>query len=124
MPLVNGATAPTFDLPHAKFTGLASPSRGSQETSVWRVVLAPGAEPVPHSLTREEIFVATAGCAVATVDGATHTVETGDALVVPAGAAFSLANPGDEPFEAVTVFPVGGQALTPGAEPFTPPWAA
>jgi mannose-6-phosphate isomerase-like protein (cupin superfamily) len=124
MPLIESAKAPTFDLPHAKFTGLASPSRGSTETSVWRLVLAPGAEPVPHSLTREEIFVAIAGCAVATVDGAIHAVEKGDALVVPAGAAFSLANPGDEPFEAVTVFPVGGQAVTPGAEPFTPPWAA
>jgi quercetin dioxygenase-like cupin family protein len=124
MPLIQGAVAPTFDLPHATFTGLASPSRGSTETSVWRVVLAPGAQPVPHSLTREEIFVALKGNAVATVDGQTHAVGRGDALVVPAGAAFGLANPGDEPFEAVVVFPVGGQAITPGADPFTPPWAA
>lgn len=124
MPLVQGATAPTFELPHATFTGLASPSRGAKETSVWRVALAPGAEPVPHSLTREEIFVAVAGSAVATLDGATHAVKTGDALVVPAGADFSLANPGDEPFEAVVAFPIGGQAMTPGSEPFTPPWAA
>jgi mannose-6-phosphate isomerase-like protein (cupin superfamily) len=124
MPLIEGAVAPTFELPHARFTGLASPSRGSTETCVWRVVLAPGAEPVPHSLTREEIFVAISGNAVATVDGDTHAVGRGDALVVPAGVTFSLGNPGEEPFEAVTVFPVGGQAAMPGAEPFTPPWAA
>ncbi|HCT77773.1 MAG TPA: cupin domain-containing protein [Micromonosporaceae bacterium] len=123
MPLVQGSTAPTFTLPHATFTGLASPSRGSSETSVWRVVLSPGAEPMEHSLTREEIFVAVSGAAVATVDGESHAIAAGDALVVPAGKPFSIANPHSDPFEAVTVFPVGGQAAMPGGEPFTPPWA-
>ena len=123
MPLVQGSTAPKFTLPHAVFTGLASPTRGSTETSVWRVNLAPRAEPVIHSLTREEIFVALAGSALATVDGVEHHITPGDALVVPAGVPFGLANPHDEPFEAVVAFPVGGQATMPDAAPFTPPWA-
>jgi hypothetical protein len=42
---------------------------------------------------------------------------------VPAGQTFDLANPYDEPFEAVAVMPVGGRATIPGDEPFVPPWA-
>src|SRR5688572_25695172 len=84
MPLIQGATAPTFSLPNAAFTGLASPSRGSKETSVWRVVLAPESTGAPHSLTREEIFVAITGRAVAEIDGERIEVTEGDALVVPA----------------------------------------
>jgi quercetin dioxygenase-like cupin family protein len=123
MPLVQGSTAPKFTLPHAVFTGLASPTRGSTETSVWRVTLIPGAEPAIHSLTREEIFVALSGSALATVDGIDHRLNPGDALVVPAGVPFAIANPHNEPFEAVAVFPVGGQAAMPDSAPFTPPWA-
>ncbi|GIH07039.1 cupin [Rhizocola hellebori] len=124
MPLVQGSTAPKFTLPHAVFTGLASPTRGSTETCVWRFSLNPGSEPVIHSLTREEIFVALSGAALATVDGVEHHVTAGDALVVPAGVPFGMGNPHNEPFEAVAVFPVGGQAAMPNADPFTPPWAA
>ena len=43
--------------------------------------------------------------------------------VLPAGETFDLANPHDEPFEAVAVMPVGGRATLPGGEPFVPPWA-
>jgi hypothetical protein len=37
---------------------------------------------------------------------------------------FRLDNPGDVPFEAISVLPVGGRAMLPGRAPFTPPWAA
>ena len=77
----------------------------------------------PHSVDREEIFVALAGRAVATVAGREQPVEAGEALIVPAGETFDLANPHDEPFEAVAVMPVGGRATIPGGEPFVPPWA-
>lgn len=123
MPLIQGATAPTFSLPHATFTGLAAPSRGAVETSVWRTVLAPRSGGAPHSLTREEIFVAITGRAVAEIDGERIEMTAGDALVVPADRTLSLSNPHDEPFEAVCVFPVGGQAKQGDADPFIPPWA-
>jgi quercetin dioxygenase-like cupin family protein len=126
MPLIPSATTPTFTLPGAPdtlFTGLASPSRGAKETSVWRVRLAPGTPAAEHSLDREEVIVALAGRAVASLDGARHEVGAGDALVVPPHEAFSLANPYTEPFEAVAVLPVGGRARIGDGEPFTPPWA-
>ncbi len=124
MALINAADAPTFALPGVTFTGLASPSRGSTENAVWRLSMAPGTAPRPHQLTREEIFVALAGRAEVTLAGQQHTLAAGGALVIPAGADFALSNPHDEPFEAVAVLPVGGQAMLPGEAPFVPPWAA
>jgi quercetin dioxygenase-like cupin family protein len=131
VPVIPGATAPTFSLPGLVVTGLAAPSRGATETSVWHLVLEPGAPGVEHSMDREEVFVAVAGRALATVGGGEAPLAAGDALVVPAGRRFSLANPppsrfanpSAEPFRAVVALPVGGRASMPGQAPFVPPWA-
>jgi mannose-6-phosphate isomerase-like protein (cupin superfamily) len=123
VPVIPGATAPTFSLPGLVVTGLAAPSRGATETSVWHLVLEPGAPGVEHSMDREEVFVAVAGRALATVGGDEAPLAAGDALVVPAGRRFSLANPSAEPFRAVVALPVGGRASMPGQAPFVPPWA-
>jgi len=124
MPVISGAAAPQFTLPGVTFIGLASPSRGAKENAVWRLIMAPGVAPLPHRLTREEILVATAGTAVATIAGEAHRLAAGDSIVVPAGTDFSLATPGGEAFEAVVILPVGGQAMIGDEAPFTPPWAA
>ena len=124
MPVIAGAEAPQFTLPGVTFIGLASPSRGARENAVWRLIMAPGVAPLPHCLTREEIFVATAGTAVATLAGETHALAAGDSIVVPAGSEFSLATSSGEAFEAVVILPVGGQAVIGDDAPFTPPWAA
>ncbi|HMJ51271.1 MAG TPA: cupin domain-containing protein [Polyangiaceae bacterium] len=123
MVIVRKSDAPVFRLPGLEVVGFASPRRGAAETCVWRLELEPGTPGVPHRVTREEIFVALRGSAVAKVDRAEQTLGAGDALVVPADTEFSLANPGSEPFEAVVAFPVGGQAITGDDAPFTPPWA-
>lgn len=122
MTIIRNAEAPVFNLPGLTVRGLASPKRGAAETCVWRVTLAPNAPGVPHSVTREEIFVAISGTATATVDGARHDLAPGDALIVPSGVEFALANPSAQSFEALVSFPVGGQAVTK-AGTFTPPWA-
>jgi quercetin dioxygenase-like cupin family protein len=122
MPVIARASAPVFPLEHASFVGLAAPSRGATETSVWEVTLQAGAPALEHSLDREEVLVAVAGRARATLDGVTHELGAGDAIIVPAQRRFSLANPYDTPFIAVAVLPVGGRARFPGGEPFTPPW--
>src|SRR5262245_21646495 len=122
MPVVRNADAASFSLPGLQVRGLASPKRGAVETCVWHIKLEPGAPGVPHSLTREEVFVATSGHAIATLDGARHELFPGDTLIVPRGAHFALANPSDRPFEAIVSFPVGGQAKTAEGT-FTPPWA-
>ncbi len=123
MTIIHAADAPLFEIPGVRFTGLASPKRGARETCAWRVRLDPGTEPTVHRLTREEIFVALSGAATVHLNGATHELAAGDAAIVPADTDFALGNPGETPFEAVVVFPVGGQAMHEGQAPFTPPWA-
>ena len=122
MPLIKSCTAPTFALSELSVLGLAAPSRGASETCVWKITLAPGTPGTPHALDREEIFVALTGEARVELDGQTEALAPGDTLIVPAGRSFSLSNPGAEPFTALTVFPVGGRAVLPGGEPFSPPW--
>lgn len=123
MPFIPATEARIFDIPGVRFAGLAAPSRGATENAVWIVTLQPGTPGMPHRLTREETFVAIGGAASATVDGVAHDLTEGSALVVPAGAEFSLGNPHAAPFRAVVVLPVGGQAEIAGEAPFTPPWA-
>src|SRR6476661_7700650 len=99
MSVLTAPTAPTHELPGARFTSLATPSLGTTETAVWTVEILPGTDAALHEVTREEIFVGLAG------------VE------------FSIAAAGPAPFRALVCLPVGGQAVMGGGEPFTPPWA-
>jgi mannose-6-phosphate isomerase-like protein (cupin superfamily) len=123
MPLIRSENAPSFALAGATFVGLAAPSRGSRETSVWRVRIAPGNPGVPHSVDREEIFVALAGSAVVSLGEERLELRSGDTLVVPAGQLFTLANPGASAFEALAVAPVGVRAQLANGDAFAPPWA-
>jgi mannose-6-phosphate isomerase-like protein (cupin superfamily) len=117
------APHPTHELGGARFTSLAAPSRGSTETSVWIVDIAPGAPGAPHRLTREEVFVVLAGRAEVRMGDAVSHADVGDAIVVPPGVPFALAATGTEPLRALCCLPVGGQAQLADGAPFTPPWA-
>ncbi|WP_040811684.1 cupin domain-containing protein [Nocardia concava] len=123
MPLIKFADAPTFEAPLMTAIGLAAPSRGSKENSVWRFTLEPGNPGHAHAVSREEIFVALAGAARIEIDGETSDFVAGDALVIPPETVFKLSVPGDEPFEAVAILPVGAYAQAPGGERVSPPWA-
>ena len=123
MPVISPQDHITHAIPGVSFRTLASPSLGSSETSVWRLRMAPNTPPVPHRLTREEIFVALSGTATARLDGETAHLEAGSALVVPPHLEFELTT-GAQPFDALVCLPVGGQGIVGEDEPFTPPWAA
>ena len=122
-PHIAAAQAPVFELPGIRFTGHAAPSRGSTDSAVWIVELAPGTPGNPHQLTREEVIVAVDGRAVGTVNGREFALTAGDSLTVPPLTDFALANPFESTFRAVAVLPVGGQAIM-GESTFTPPWAS
>jgi mannose-6-phosphate isomerase-like protein (cupin superfamily) len=114
--------APVHDLGGTRFTSLATPRRGSTETSVWQVEIAPGTPATPHSLTREEVFVVVAGRAAVRLGAEQLDAGPGDAIVVPPGVELELRNSGGEPLRLLCCLPVGGQAVI-GADAFTPPWA-
>lgn len=113
----------THQLPGTRFTSLATPSRGSRDTSVWRVEIAPGTRATPHQLTREEVFVILSGRARVRIGDEHAEALPGDAIVVPPDTPFELSNAGEEPLCALCCLPVGGQARLHGGEPFTPPWS-
>lgn len=122
MPVLNAPPEPTHDLPHARFTSLATPLRGTRETSIWRVRLEVGGEATRHSVTREEIFIVLSGAARVLWDDSSHEARPGDAIVVPANVPFALECAGTEAVELLCCLPVGGQARL-GEQLFTPPWA-
>jgi mannose-6-phosphate isomerase-like protein (cupin superfamily) len=123
MGVVPAPSTPTHALGGASFTSLATPSRGSTETSVWLVEITPGTAGTPHRLTREEVFVVLAGRAEVSLGDQISHATAGDAIVVPAGIPFALAPAGEEPLRALCCLPVGGQGQLTEGEPFTPPWA-
>lgn len=123
MPIIPAPAAPTHDLGDTRFTALASPSRGSAETSVWIVEIDPGTPATPHRLTREEVFVVLDGAASVRIGEVSGTAAAGDAVVVPPGVDFEIAVAGDSPLRMVCCLPTGGQACI-GDATFTPPWAA
>jgi mannose-6-phosphate isomerase-like protein (cupin superfamily) len=124
MAVLPAPAVPTHEVGGARFTSLATPSRGSTDTSVWIVELAPGTEGTPHQLTREEVFVVLAGRAEVRLGDDVSIAGTGDAIVVPPGVPFALAPIGNEALRAVCCLPVGGQGQLADGEPFTPPWAS
>ena len=122
MPVLTAPATPTHDLGGARFTSLATPSRGATDTSVWKVEYSPDAA-TPHSLTREEVFVVLEGAALVRIAGNETRAGAGDAIVVPADAEFELANAGAGPLRLLCCLPVGGQARLADGSTFTPPWA-
>jgi mannose-6-phosphate isomerase-like protein (cupin superfamily) len=121
--IIHAPSEATHDIGAARFTSLATPSRGSSsEIAVWQVELEVGAPATPHSLTREEVFVVLEGIASVRI-GAVHGLAgPGDAIVVPADIEFALSNGGGVVLRLLCCLPVGGQARVDGAT-FTPPWA-
>src|SRR5438046_6346234 len=110
MPVIQAPPAPTHDIGHSSFTSLATPSRGSTETSAWLVEINANSPAVPHSLTREEIFVVLSGEASVRIDGVHATASSLDAIVIPRDVEFEISNSGPEPLRLLCCFPVGGQA--------------
>src|SRR3954447_23618479 len=104
MAVLSAPPAPTHELGGARFTSLATPSRGSSDTSVWLVEIGPGTPATPHQLTREEVFVVLDGHAEVRLGGEVSLAAAGDAIVVPAGGPLALA-------------PAGGGRVAPRRSP-------
>lgn len=122
MSVIRASEEFTHELPHARFKSLATPSRGSCETAVWRVSIAPGGEGAVHQLTREEVFVVLSGRARVRIGEEVSEAGEGDAIVVPPNTDFALSSATQRPLEALCCLPVGGRARM-GGQVFTPPWA-
>jgi len=123
MPITRSDGARTHQMHGFTFTALATPSLGSPQLAIWTVDAPARSSSPEHSMSHDEVFVVQAGRLVATVAGERLDLTPGDALTVPAHAAFQLANPFDEPARALACTTAGMRA-TVGGRAIDPPWAA
>src|SRR5260370_37660786 len=77
--------APRFEVEGTAVTAYASPSRGSQALSAWRLALAAGAQSPLHTLEVDEGFLALAGAGEFHAGGEVLRVHAGDGITIPAG---------------------------------------
>ncbi len=123
MSYISAAGAPTFHCQGNTLTKLIAPSTGAQEVMAWRDRLEPGAGSAPHLHDHEELIVVITGECVARIGRMEMILTVGDACLIPAGATHQITNRGIEPWECITVMPVGTQFLLPdGSETPPPPW--
>jgi mannose-6-phosphate isomerase-like protein (cupin superfamily) len=121
MHIINASAEADYAMDGVRFTALASPSRGTVKTCMWRIHMQAGNAGMPHQVDREELIHALAGEAIATIDGRELKVSAGETLVVVPGQSFSLHNAGPGQFDAIAVAPVGIVASTAHGD-FAPPW--
>jgi mannose-6-phosphate isomerase-like protein (cupin superfamily) len=122
MSIIRAAEAPRFDLPGVQFTGLASPSRGSEGLCTWRLKVEVGLRnDAPHTLDRDEIFMVVSGTVQLTPDG--EKLGAGDAAVVPAGEAIQIRNLGETEAELYVAITAGFTGTMADGTTVQPPWA-
>lgn len=121
--VIRGSEAPRFGQDGTQVVGYASPTRGSESVSAWRVALAPGAASPRHELTHGEVFIVLDGMARFDIDGRFHELGAGDAIGVPPNTWFAVSNDGPERFTAICCMAAGGQARIGDGDPFPIPWA-
>lgn len=90
-------------------TAIATRLVQGRNAYVGALVLAPGAKVPEHQDPTEEYLVVVRGGGTLTIDGATHRLAAGDAVLMPAGATVSYENGPDET-EVLQVFAGPGPA--------------
>jgi quercetin dioxygenase-like cupin family protein len=121
MPIVKLADAPEFDLGGARVRGLASPTRGAQETMCYRTMFPPGQRLPQHTHDHEEVFHVLSGRLTAWLDGSETVVEEGDTVMIPTGVSH-YSYTGEDQAEVLSMMPVGTVMIRPDGEVVRPPW--
>ncbi len=124
MPVESAADHPSFELGGNTITSLAAPSRGSDETALFRVDLPPGGAIPSHRHDHFDVFTVTAGDATFHLDEHVHQMVLGDAAVVPIGSLHWLE--AGEGGASIIVTMVAGTKLIQEADgvEVVPPWVS
>jgi quercetin dioxygenase-like cupin family protein len=124
MGVVRAAEISEFELMGNHMRGLATPSRGAAEVSVWRGLTEPGASTPPHTHDHEEVVVILAGSGSASIGSERVEVAPGDVVIVPANTLHQLFGPADgQPLDAIAAMPLGTRTFLPDGEELQAPWA-
>jgi quercetin dioxygenase-like cupin family protein len=90
---------------------LIGPDEGPNFT-LRRFIMQPGGGMPPHTNTVEHEQYVLRGEATITIGDETHHVKAGDVVFIPAGAAHSYENTGDEPFDFLCIVPNAEDKVT------------
>jgi mannose-6-phosphate isomerase-like protein (cupin superfamily) len=123
MTILPKPVAHTHELGPVQFTALATPSRGTKQTTLWKIDVPAGAPPTPHALSNEELFIVTLGSAIVRMEGEELRAEVGDCIVIPAETVFELTNGGAGPLSLLSCMPSGTEVIM-GEARFIAPWTA
>ncbi|HET6870269.1 MAG TPA: cupin domain-containing protein [Solirubrobacteraceae bacterium] len=124
MPVIHARDTRRHATPNAVMSTLASPSLGSAELSLWRVVMTAGQRGPEHTFDVEQVWTVLDGAADVEINGETHGVAPGDTLVLPANVIRQIAA-GHGGFEALVAARAGARAaLADGTDKGTPAWIA
>ena len=122
MPIIRETEAVVHRLHGSVFHSFAAPASGSKELCAWRLEVTGGTVGLPHRVSHEEVLMLLTGALTVTLDGHRAELKPGEAVLVPAGAEFSVDNETADPATAWVTTTVGLEATMPDGSTITPPW--
>ena len=123
MPVIRSAEVTAQDVHGVTFTAYANSTTGTAELCAWSTRIPAGQPGLPHRISKEEIFLVTAGTPRFTIDDESVDAQPGDVVVAPAGSLLSIEAPGDKDSIIWVTTSLGLTAGLPDGSSFAPPWA-
>ncbi|WP_250280113.1 cupin domain-containing protein [Frankia sp. Cppng1_Ct_nod] len=124
MTVVRSADARRTTTPNATMTTFASPTQGGAASAMWRVDMATGAKGPVHSFDVEQIWTVLDGAATIDIADHSHSVATGDTVILPAGVPRQIHADPNLGFAAVVAAPAGARARPIDGDEVVPAWIA
>ena len=123
MPVIRSTEGVAHALHGTTFTAYANSTTGTAELCAWSTHIPAGQPAVPHRISREEVFLVTAGHARFTIDDESVQAQSGDVVVAPAGSLLSIEAIGDQDLTIWVTTSLGLTAKLADGSEFAPPWA-
>lgn len=124
MPLLTSEVAKVYSMHDVSFTAVANSTSGAKQLAGWTAEFAPHTPGQEHRMSAEELLFVVRGSLDVELDGSEFTAAAGDAVLIPAGAAFRVSNAADTAALAWVVTTLGMTATMAADEAvISPPWA-
>ena len=123
MPVIRSTEGTAHDVQRTTFTAYANSSTGAADLCAWSTRVPAGEPGLPHRVSREEIFLVTAGTPRFTIDDETAEPAPGDVVITPAGSLLTIEALGDQDSIIWVTTTLGLTVKLPDGTEFAPPWA-
>ena len=123
MPVIRSTEGTPHDVQGTTFTAYANSTTGTADLCAWSTQVPAGQPGLPHRVSREEIFLVTAGTPRFTIDDEIAETAPGDVVVTPAGSLLTIEALGDQDSTIWVTTTRGLTVKLPDGTEFAPPWA-